>query len=110
MNAQPKFTPGPWETRLKTMSVQGRLHVAVSAGNYPTAFTPAWDRPEPGEVDGTDEALANASLIAAAPEMYEALSKLVTQTKLLGVAMNTDLEPFVALGEAVLAKAEGRQP
>ena len=62
-------TPGPWTVRkwAQAMTITGNVHQVVSEENYPTAFVPAWDDPGPGEIDGTDEAKANAALIAAAP-------------------------------------------
>lgn len=79
MSKEPKHTPPPWVVQdwSKDMRVVGNLHVIVGADGTPPAFVPAWDRPAPGEVDGTDEARANARLIAAAPEMYEALEEVI---------------------------------
>lgn len=70
-----KHTPGPWSVLKwsKRMSIEGNIHQVTNRENYPAAFVPAWDAPEDGQVDGTDEAIANARLIAAAPELLEAL-------------------------------------
>ena len=63
-------TPGLWAVNgPKKMEIVGRIHCVLNPENCPTAFVPAWDRPDAGEVDGTDEAIANARLIAAAPDM-----------------------------------------
>lgn len=63
-------TPGLWRIRKwsRKMTITGNIH-QVCGGDFPAAFVPAWDMPEPGEVDGTDEAKANARLIALAPEL-----------------------------------------
>ena len=60
----------------KKMEIVGRIHRVLNPENYPTAFVPAWDRPDAGEVDGTDEAIANARLIAAAPDMHATILAL----------------------------------
>lgn len=50
-----KFTPGPWHTRLGMRTIQ------VTAGEY------VWP------IGYKEDAVANADLIAAAPDMYAAL-------------------------------------
>lgn len=74
-------TPGPWQVKhRRLMKIKGSVHQVyqpTDEGGYPTAFVPAWDDPAPGEVDGTEEAIANAQLIAAAPELLNALVLVV---------------------------------
>lgn len=69
-----KHTPGPWEVERWNwpLEMTGRYHRVLNHERFPTAFIPAWSEPGPGEVDGSDEARANARLIAAAPELLEA--------------------------------------
>ena len=77
MEALTGFTVGLWAVNgPKKMEIVGRIHRVLNPENYPTAFVPAWDRPDAGEVDGTDEAIANARLIAAAPDMRETILAL----------------------------------
>jgi len=66
-----KHTPGPWTMDRNgwKFELTGRYHRIISADKFPTAFIPAWSEPSPGEVDGTDEANANAHLIEAAPDL-----------------------------------------
>lgn len=73
MSAQ--HTPGPWEVNRWNwpMEMSGRFHRVLNYERFPTAFIPAWSEPDPGEVDGSEEAQANARLIAAAPDLLEAL-------------------------------------
>ena len=70
MKALDGVTPGSWHVNgPKKMEIVGRMHRVLNPEDYPAAFVPAWDQPKPGQVDGTDEAIANARLIAAAPDM-----------------------------------------
>ena len=74
MNKKTKFTPGPWEVRngqKRIIIVQG--HKFIEEGIYVAEVSrEAW-RPE----ERKDSALPDAHLIAAAPELYEALEKLL---------------------------------
>ena len=77
MKALDGATPGSWHANgPKKMELVGRVHRVLNPEDYPAAFVPAWDRPGAGEVDGTDEAIANARLIAAAPDMRETILAL----------------------------------
>ena len=74
MKALDGVTPGSWHVNgPKKMEIVGRMHRVLNPEDYPAAFVPAWDQPKPGQVDGTDEAIANARLIAAAPDMRETI-------------------------------------
>lgn len=66
-----RHTPGPWRINKFgwEMSIVGRVHQITNDEMFPAAFVPAWDRPENGETDGREEALANARLVAASPDM-----------------------------------------
>ena len=89
-----EHTPGPWNAE-PMIRDHGFPYTPVMATTliacvYSTAF-------------GDDEqSLANAALIAAAPEMYEALRDL------LAVKPNSDAPEWVA-ARAAIAKAEGRE-
>ncbi len=59
-------TKGPWVFHgTKTMDIRGNIHRVGSQDRYPTAFVPAWNDPKPGQIDGADEALANAARIVS---------------------------------------------
>lgn len=69
-----RHTAGPWQIEFsKSMDITGNIHRVFDKDRFPTAFVPAWDAAKPGEIDGTDEAKANARLIAAAPDLLDAL-------------------------------------
>ena len=87
-------TPGPWITDSKERTDTARYIMAAA-------------RPFPHTIARIDlvnraEDEANAALIAAAPEMYEALRDL------LAVKPNSDAPEWVA-ARAAIAKAEGQQ-
>ena len=91
MTDQPKWTPGPWEVAATAddLVVKGRAKIAST---YPSD----------GDVWGN----ANAHLIAAAPDMAEALEKA------LNFITNTESEmgetlPCGDAARAALAKARG---
>ncbi|MAG24981.1 hypothetical protein CMI47_05315 [Candidatus Pacearchaeota archaeon] len=98
--AKEAHTPGPWSVDgPKPMSIECRVHRIVNPAMFPAAFVPAWDRPGDGEEDGTIEAIANARLIAAAPELLEAL----VQVKALAEHGSYLRE----IAEAAIAKVRG---
>ena len=88
-----KHTPGPWNAE-PMIRDHGFPYTPVMATTliarvYSTAF-------------GDDEqSLANATLIAAAPDMYEALRELIA------VKPNSDAPEWVA-ARAAIDRAEGR--
>ena len=87
------FISGPWKTKIepngRTWVIDGLLHdalgIAIVYGDDPT------------------EEKANANLIAAAPEMYEALCMV------LDADGDMDAIDFQQIRDAI-NKAEGRQP
>ena len=99
-----EHTPGPWSVRRWSWptEVTGSIHQVISADRFPTAFVPAWDEPNPGEVEASEEAKANAHLIAAAPELLEALQDMVSDHASLSAAT-------LAFARAAIAKATGEQ-
>lgn len=108
-----KHTPGPWKIlRKRPMEMSGNFHQVTDNERYPAAFVPAWDNPAVGEIDGTEEALANARLIAAAPEMLEALKEQERADRLLedgeDVAAMLSYADAKSIRSKAIAKAEGR--
>lgn len=74
---KPKFTPGPWRLRhgseSKIENIAGRK-VATADLQDMQPYSP-WGQMR-GRIAATPERKANAALIAAAPEMYEALADI----------------------------------
>lgn len=102
----PKFTPGPWAVRPDIGAPVGTLKIA----------NPEWPRgasdPLVAAVFGTEqEQGANARLISAAPEMYEALRAMLAAFDIPGrTEVRSIPEAIQAIADArtALAKAEGR--
>jgi hypothetical protein len=92
--SQSKFTPGPWKTSgvnpHRIIAVEGRsvgLEICATKGFL---------------AEYREQSLANAQLIAAAPDLLAALKHLVH--------WHDQLSPAdIAKAESVIAKAEGQQ-
>lgn len=77
MSETPKFTPGPWLAAAAPSSVVGWPVVAQTGRAIASVaylgIEPNKDRPQRKAFNA--ESMANAHLIAAAPELYEALKR-----------------------------------
>ncbi len=97
MQITTKFTPGPWSISTESTVCKqiDAEHHAICTDQF--CFAPA------------DEKAANAALIAAAPELYEALVEMLAASQ----PQRSDQPGFVYIGEAqekatvALAKARG---
>lgn len=104
MQGRAQFTPGPWE--LSSTHRDAQYIDEPKAEELRPLFRIHWDN------DVTDhEAAQGASLIAAAPAMYEALLNLVICPAFNSQVFERDKESHKAwtLARAALAQAEGRQ-
>lgn len=99
-----KHTPGPWEVRAKGVSpaTVGTFVGKVGSGLVAQAVT---NHANMTQAECLATGQANARLIAAAPEIYEALRELH-----LKAVIGTEAERHAALDRAwaALTKAEGR--
>ena len=101
MSNETRWTPGPWEFNKGRVVQKGETQfwsaIRVSGVSLATGYVPP-----------DDVAYANAHLIAAAPELYEAL--LVAREYLQGFVSTTMREPDIdnlETVDAALAKARG---
>lgn len=79
--SEPKFTPGPWHARWEGHPVlfpfvwQEHGHAVAKLCGKPR--NPDWIVTRESDYADPEKVLANAALIAAAPEMYECLCEAV---------------------------------
>jgi hypothetical protein len=113
MSTETKFTPGRWK----------QAHVTLGSGEtdflvWPATFKTAFDAMRDGsliasvfaEEDGaasSPTAMANARLIAAAPDMYEALHRIAFAAS---GGTGPTLTESIAIAKAALAKAVRPRP
>lgn len=113
--SETRFTPGPW-------AIDPKVHVSAGHGEFdiiaPDGDDDPWNIARTfggiGE-DGESEPKANAHLIAAAPELYEALENVLSDIVDYERANNLSPAPgredcwqSVTNARAALAKAAGR--
>lgn len=100
-------TPGPWEVR-KYWSDEGAYEIYPTRGKKPSFGQWASIAEVTGDVSKSESAMKNARLIAAAPELLEALQWLVD----LMPDPELDSDPVqreqVIKAKVVIAKATGQ--
>lgn len=109
-----KYTPGPWNVSKHWTNRRGKIKITDEAGRIDTV---CWVRA------GRKQSAPNADLIAAAPDLYEALEELAFATKAYRVAHDTHGGDSIESGRAwdtlrfkesmtlaALAKARGETP
>lgn len=108
MTTQSKHTPGPWaiskiNQRIDIISAD-TLSAKKLSKESNSGFIIA-------ECFGDDDKEANARLIAAAPELLEALQRLVTEASVSVYKYRPDADNVhkaVCLAKTAIAKAEGK--
>lgn len=101
--SKPKWTPGPWTVLITGM--RGSFHI-------PQAQAHEAGHADDG-VDGYSVSKANAQLIAAAPELYEALANLVSRFEQACRYAGSDAKfigEATTKARAALASARGDAP
>lgn len=95
-----KHTKGPWKAVY--MPEEGGDHVIIAASGISVALS----------IGGTASEIPNARLIAAAPELLEALEDLITVTSILEPTCLGDegaKDNAIYLARSAIAKATGEQ-
>ncbi len=96
----PKHTQGDWGC---CDIVNGEIAIYKGSVSIAIITNYSWDRDNPP----LEKRKANANLIAAAPEMYEALKLFfIKEDRDLSL---TELTKFVMKGKEALAKAKGKE-
>ena len=93
-----QFTPGPWVVECKKFIATPKAVVIAELNDGLQG-----EYPESGHIN------ANATLIAAAPAMYEALKEWCDYYAAYNPIRDKRIEPFIQLTRKALAQAEGRQ-
>jgi hypothetical protein len=104
----PNTTPGPW-----LITDSGTVYALDERGKNNRFSVLLNGGFSVGYLDRTSDAelLANAHLIAAAPELYEALEVMVTfAERVIALHKLTDTNGICAGSRAILARARGEQP
>ena len=116
-----KWTEGPWvvdgdgdNIEVLAITVNGHLHHAMTISNQipigdyagSGVATVVWPV-EDDRLELRKELIANADLIAAAPELYEALEKAIKVIDEDEHCQEGDRSEEIALYSAILAKARG---
>ena len=94
-----KFTKGPWKAKYDSQ-LQALIEIYNTEDRIMVAVLP--DR---GTIEAMSEIEANANLIAAAPDMYEALE---TIERVAGIGMMED-DPARVKARDALRKARGEE-
>jgi len=95
------FTPGPWTVTEKPNDPCCWTHHVETAERDPNPVFEGFAKSHIADVDGE----ANAKLIAAAPELLEALKQFVSHSKVGQIYGATLIDEAAA----AIAKAEGRE-
>jgi hypothetical protein len=95
------FTPGPWATNIARLS-DGSLNVAHVVGERDQASLAQLVN------HGEEQTVANARLIAATPELYEALALFVAAANMSALSPDTDAALARAYDAAVVALRKAR--
>lgn len=106
MSEETKHTSGPWhidggKPRKLHFDEDTRFWIILDKDGYSPAIVPPWDAVPP---IAAEEAKANARLIAAAPELLEALEK-VRANKMVWPLLDTRTADAI---KAAIAKAKGK--
>ncbi len=110
MNEHTKHTPGPWFACCKNTAA----HYVFAGDGDATICSPMHNDPDRGEYEPMcatvtfAERLANAQLIAAAPELLDSLADVLALARIKWGNLDADANTAFELAESRLAKATGR--
>lgn len=90
-----KFTKGPWHYEVISDTVEAGQHTTVCNMDIGC------------NQDENEENIANAHLIAAAPDLYEALYRLTRDCEIAGLQEQAGFDCWISMANTALAKARG---
>ena len=100
--SESKQTKGPWICYADLPSTEPNWHI-ITTDNKMRVLANVHIEP------GNEMDEANARLITAAPELFEALKRLTAEAKLDGMDKKAGWDCWISLSEEALAKVESRQ-
>ena len=108
--SEARFTKGPWNS--KGVYGQGEIYAPKFADgllNQPDRIVADCNHAVGGVIIGTVEFYANVQLIAASPDLYNALSRIMhyAYTGAAACDVDTTEQPEFVRARAALAKARG---
>lgn len=92
-------TPGPW--RVEERFTERQVIVVADTGEWTSVVVAAGGQ-------SSVEQLANARLIAAAPDLLKALKNALVELEVNGDSIGAVVDVLESEGRAALAKAKGR--
>lgn len=104
-----KGTPGPWHVNIGSADNYGFdvvIYAETSIHHNPSWIARAYGPGTPGDSEGIATRDANARLIAAAPELRDALAALVAEADETGGRERRVYRVTVDAARAILAKLE----
>lgn len=99
------FTPGPWRSLIDPSSLGDRVFATVAGKSVGVASVHSYRGRK--TIDRTSRG-ANARLIAAAPDLYEAAQMAIESLEWDGVGTRPDLRQIHDKFRAALAKVDGQ--
>lgn len=111
--AETKFTPGPWSVGYLGSSIvcvnakiggEAKLFDIRGWGYLTGKGHGALGLPDE---DAVSIQAANANLVSAAPELYEALYRLFTDCEIAGLQEQAGFDCWISMSNAALAKDRG---
>jgi hypothetical protein len=102
----PAHMLGPWHVQGEFEGVGGHVDIMTVNGSSVCSLTPAVGIWEPDEI-------ANAYLIAAAPDLLEALKAMMhydTTAAMMSLPIGKQMRDIYSQARAAIAKAEGTSP
>lgn len=95
------FTPGPWTVYHRCSGCTGNDDERLGLGLEVVG-------PEPASLRGDYARAADARVLAASKDLYEALRRIREDARITGLDQKAGWDAWFAMADAALAKAEGR--